>query len=214
MEVRALTTTPHFTSHTPKLNRKRSLTHGAASGIGRACCLAFAKDGARGLVVADINLEGAKETAAQAKAAAKNPDFRVYAIAVDVSIEDSVRAAVSHAAIYLGRIDYAVHSAGVSHLMESDGFCLCLTIIQIPGGTFDPIAETSFADFKHLLDVNVNGTFLFTSLVSAAMKIQEPQQASITDPTRGTTHGSIVILSSVSQFMAVSNMTWVSTFLA
>lgn len=207
VEVRALITIPHSTSHTPKFNHERSLTHGAASGIGRACCLTFAKDGALGLVVADINLEGAKETAAQAKAAAKNPDFRVDAIEVDVSIEDSVRAAVGHAAKYLGRIDYAVHSAGVSHLMGPDGFCLYLTITQIPGGTFDPIAETSFADFKHLLDVNVNGTFLFTSLVSAAMKIQEPQQASMTDPTRGTTRGSIVILSSVSQSMAVPNMT-------
>lgn len=90
--------------------------------------------------------------------------------------------------------------------MDPDGFCLSLTPIQIPGGTFDPIAEASFADFKHLLDVNVNGTFLFTSLVSAAMKTQEPRQASATDPTRGTTRGSIVNLSSVSEFMAVSNM--------
>lgn len=80
-------------------------------------------------------------------------------------------------------------------------------MIQVPGGTFDPIAETSFADFKYLLDVNVNGIFLFTSLVSAAMEVQEPRQASITDPTRGTTRGSIVNLSSVSQYMAVSNMT-------
>lgn len=90
--------------------------------------------------------------------------------------------------------------------MDPDGFCLSLTPIQIPGGTFDPIAEASFADFKHLLDVDVNGTFLFTSLVSAAMKNQEPLQASATDPTRGTTRGSIVNLSSVSEFMAVSNM--------
>ncbi|KAI7779335.1 hypothetical protein LA080_001006 [Diaporthe eres] len=164
-----------------------------ASGIGRACCLAFAKEGARGLVVADINLEGAQETAAQAKALAKDPGFRVDTVQVDICVEESVRTAVIHAAKYLGRIDYAVHSAG------------------IPGGTFDPIAEASFADFKHLLDVNVNGTFLFNSLVSAAMKIQEPHQASATDPARGTTRGSIVNLSSVSEFMAVSNMVQYTT---
>lgn len=83
---------------------------------------------------------------------------------------------------------------------------LQLTLIQIPGGTFDPIADASFADFKHLLDVNVNGTFLFTSLVSAAMKTQELQTASATDPARGVTRGSIVIISSVSSTMAVANM--------
>ncbi|KAK2606764.1 hypothetical protein N8I77_005495 [Diaporthe amygdali] len=166
---------------------------GGASGIGRACCLAFAKEGARGLVVADINLEGAEETATEAKAIGINPDFRIEAIRVDVSIEESFKAAIAHATKYLGRIDYAVHSAG------------------IPGGTFDPIAEAKFADFKHLLDINVNGTFLFTSLISAAMKTQEPRQASLTDPTRGTSRGSIVTLASVSSFMAVSNMVQYTT---
>lgn len=197
----------HSTSQIPRFNHGKLLTCAAASGIGRACCLAFAKEGARGLFVADINLEGAQETAAQAKALAKDADFRVDVVQADVSVEESIRAAVTRAAKYLGRIDYAVHSAGVSDFTDRDSHCLCLTTIQIPGGTFDPIAETSFVDFKHLLDVNVNGTFLFTSLVSAAMKTQEPQQASATDTARGTTRGSIVILSSVSQSMAVSNMT-------
>lgn len=158
------------------------------------------------MVVADINLDGAQETAAQAKALAKDPGFRVDAVQVNVCVEESVRTAVAHAVKYLGRIDYAVHSAGVSLLMAWCHLHGWLIHDQIPGGTFDPIAEASFADFKHLLDVNVNGTFLFNSLVSAAMKTQEPQQASATDPTRGTTRGSIVNLSSVSEFMAVSNM--------
>lgn len=143
--------------------------------------------------MADINLEGARETVAQAKAVARNPDIQIDAIQVDVSVEESVKAAVSHAVEYLGRIDYAVNSAG------------------IPGGTFDPIAEASFVDFKHLIDVNVNGSFLFTSLVSAAMKTQEPQPASATDLARGTTRGSIVNLSSVSSTMVVANMVQYTT---
>ncbi|KAL1853910.1 hypothetical protein Daus18300_011652 [Diaporthe australafricana] len=167
---------------------------------------AFAKEGASGLVVADINLEGAQETVAQAQAVARNPNFRVEAVQVDVSVEESVKAAIAHATKCLARIDYAVHSAGVSRLFIVLIFFSRLTPIQIPGGTFDPIAEASFADFKHLLDVNVNGTFLFTSLVSAAMKTQEPQQANAVDPTRGTSRGSIVNISSVSSFTAVANM--------
>lgn len=76
--------------------------------------MAFAKEGARGVVVADINLGNAQETAALAKSAAAHPDFRAEAIQVDVSVEESVKSAVAHAVQYLGRIDYAVHSAGVS----------------------------------------------------------------------------------------------------
>lgn len=82
---------------------------------------------------------------------------------------------------------------------------------QIPGGTFDPIAEASFADFKHLIDVNVQETFLVTSLASAAMKAQEPQQASPTDAARGAPRGPMVNLSSVSSFMAVPNMVQYTT---
>lgn len=77
-----------------------------ASGIGRATCLGFAKYGAAGLVVADLNLEGAQETAAQAKAVAVHESFRVDAIQVDVSNEDSVKAAVAHASKFLGRIEF------------------------------------------------------------------------------------------------------------
>lgn len=125
-------------------------------------------------------------------------------------VEESVRTAIAYATNVLGRIDYAVHSAGVSPAMECVVHLLLgraqLTLIQIPAGTFDPIAEASFADFKHLLDVNVNGTFLLTSLMSAAMKTQGLRAASAADPARGTTRGSIVNLSSVSSSMAVANM--------
>ncbi|KAJ4422375.1 hypothetical protein N0V82_002930 [Gnomoniopsis sp. IMI 355080] len=185
----------------------------AASGIGRACCLAFVKEGAAGLVVADINLEGAQDTAAQARAIAVNPNFRVDAVKVDVTDMESMKAAIDHAVNSLGRIDYAVHSAGVSSVPNpiSDSANTWLTCTKIPGGTFDPIAEASFDDFKHLLDVNVNGTFLFTSLMSAAMKKQEPKQVSATNTARGTSRGSIVNLSSVSSFMAVANMVQYTT---
>lgn len=76
--------------------------------------------------MADNNLEGARETVVQAQAVARNPDFRVDAVQVDVSAEESVKAAVAHAAKYLGRTDYTVNSAGVGRSMECVGFCLWL----------------------------------------------------------------------------------------
>lgn len=66
------------------------------------------------MVVADINIEGAQQTVAQAQAVATHPDFQAAAVPVDVSIEESVKAAIGHAVQQFGRIDYAVHSAGVS----------------------------------------------------------------------------------------------------
>lgn len=66
------------------------------------------------MIVADVNVDGAKETAAQAKAAAINPDFQVEAIEADVASEESVKAAVARTVQTFGRIDYAIHSAGVS----------------------------------------------------------------------------------------------------
>src|SRR5690606_29216755 len=59
---------------------------GAASGIGRACALEFAKEGAN-VVVADINLSKAKETVKRIKAAGGS----AAACQTDVSEPDSVR---------------------------------------------------------------------------------------------------------------------------
>lgn len=62
-----------------------------------------------------------------------------------------------------------------------------------------------------MIDINVNGAFLFTSIVSAAMKTQELHQVARDDSARGVTRGSIVNLASVSSFMAVPNMVQYTT---
>lgn len=78
--------------------------------------MSFAKEGARGVVVADLNTDGSKETVAQAKAVATNPNFQAEVVEVDVASEESVKAAVARTVELFGRIDYAIHSAGVSSL--------------------------------------------------------------------------------------------------
>lgn len=90
--------------------------------------MVFAKEGVLGLVIADIDLEGAQETATQAKTVATNPDFWVDTVQVDVSVEESARAAITYATKYLGRIDYAVHSAGVSPSIEYSALCSRLNL--------------------------------------------------------------------------------------
>ncbi|KAH8649254.1 hypothetical protein BX600DRAFT_442516 [Xylariales sp. PMI_506] len=166
---------------------------GGGSGIGKACCYTFAREGARGVVIADINLNAAKETAREVAKVSIHPDFLVEAVAVDVASESSVKGAISEAVRLCGRIDYVVHSAGV------------------PGGTFGGIAEASFADFKRLMEINVHGTFLVTSLASAALKTQELRPVNPAYPDRGSTRGIIVNISSVASQIAPAGMVQYTT---
>lgn len=61
------------------------------------------------------------------------------------------------------------------------------------------------------MEVNVHGTFLVTSLVSAAMKSQNAKQVSAAYPERGTTRGSIVNLASITSHIAVPRMVQYTT---
>ncbi|KAI1768205.1 hypothetical protein GGR53DRAFT_524894 [Hypoxylon sp. FL1150] len=161
---------------------------GGGSGIGKACCLLFAELGARGIVVADLNLEAARKTVAEATAAATNPAFRAEAIHIDVTIEKSVKDSVAQAVKSLGRIDYCVHSAG------------------IPVRSYNPVASTSFAEFQDLNKVHVHGTFLVDSAVAAAMASQEPKPVDPSSPERGTVRGTIVNMASAASLIAPPNM--------
>lgn len=87
------------------------------SGIGRDASIAYALEGARTLVLADINLASVKETAKQCREAASsrgNDSVVIHALQVDVSSEESVNSMVQEAVAKAGRIDYCVNSAGVS----------------------------------------------------------------------------------------------------
>ncbi|OTB01302.1 hypothetical protein M426DRAFT_323573 [Hypoxylon sp. CI-4A] len=159
------------------------LITGGGGGIGRACCSALAKAGSRGLLVADLNLQAAQKAASEAQAVATNPVFKVLVVELDVAIEESVKHAISYMMESFERIDYCVHTAG------------------IPGGTFDEIASADYDDFKHLMEVNVHGTFLVTKEVSAKMKVQEPKQLHPTSPERGMTRGTIVNIASLLSYM-------------
>lgn len=83
----------------------------------------MAKEGASGVIVADLNVEAAEEVVAGIRTAARHPNFRAEAIKIDVSIEESVKAVVAHTVEAFGRIDYAIHCAGVS-LDRSGSSCI------------------------------------------------------------------------------------------
>jgi 3-oxoacyl-[acyl-carrier protein] reductase len=90
-----------------RLEGRIALITGAASGIGRAQALLFAREGAA-VVAADLNGNGAEQVVSEIQAAGGTG----LAVKMDVSDEHSVRAAVETAAARLGRIDILSNTAG------------------------------------------------------------------------------------------------------
>ena len=82
---------------------------GGASGIGRALCLAFADRGAAGVVVADVDGQGAAAVAEEIGSRGK----QAVAVAADVSREDDVQALAARAHEAFGRIDVFCSNAGI-----------------------------------------------------------------------------------------------------
>ncbi len=77
---------------------------GAASGIGRALARRFAQEGARGVVVADLNLDGARSVA---------EEFGGLAVGVDVSRPEEINKLVTRAEAWGGPIDLFFSNAGI-----------------------------------------------------------------------------------------------------
>jgi 3-oxoacyl-[acyl-carrier protein] reductase len=86
---------------------KTILITGAASGIGRATALIFAREGAN-VVCADINEKGVQETAHQVNAIGS----QALALTIDVSKRAAVNDMVQLAIDGFGRIDFLFNSAG------------------------------------------------------------------------------------------------------
>ena len=87
-----------------------ALVTGAASGIGRASAEQFAREGARAVVVADVDEAGGRETAERVARAGCEALFQ----RVDVGDPDAVAALVERISDRFGRLDCAHNNAGIS----------------------------------------------------------------------------------------------------
>jgi 3-hydroxybutyrate dehydrogenase len=91
-----------------KLENKVCIVTGAASGIGKEIAARFAGEGAR-VVVADLDKASAQAAADEIK----RNGGRAIAVAMDVSSEQQVQAAVAEVISAWGQVDVLVSNAGI-----------------------------------------------------------------------------------------------------
>ena len=113
-----------------------ALVTGGGSGIGRASCLAFAREGAR-VAVADVDIGGAEETVRLIEGVGgSGVGFRV-----DVTKSGEVESLVEKVVEEFGRLDCAFNNAGV-------------------GGEVMNTHEYPEDDWDRVIDVNLKGVWL------------------------------------------------------
>ena len=120
---------------------------GAASGIGEACALRFAEEGAR-VACLDVADEANEATAVTCR----NLGVEAVALYCDVTDKASVATAVTAIMEKWGRIDVLVASAGIY--------------------TGAPLAEVSRQQWQRTLDINLTGVFLTNQAVVPVMMAQ------------------------------------------
>jgi len=124
----------------------RAIVTGAAGGLGRVLAARMVRDGL------DVALVDASQTvtATAAHVATLRPGARTLALVGDVSDETFCEDAVRRTVEDLGGVDALVNMAGV-------------------GGPGTCVVETTAADFRRVLDVNLVGAFLMARAVARVL---------------------------------------------
>lgn len=114
-----------------------ALVTGGSKGIGRAICLALAREGAN-VIIAARNESEIKEIIDKLKAMGS----KALAIRADVRSEEDVRRLISMTIDKCGRLDILINNAGVAYKKR--------------------LEETTLQEYEKIVDTNLKGVFLCT----------------------------------------------------
>jgi 3-oxoacyl-[acyl-carrier protein] reductase len=149
-----------------RLEGKVAIVTGAGRGIGRAYSLALAKEGAH-VVAVDVT------DTTLTKTAVEQFGVRGLAVEADVSQEEDTLRMAQQAVDAFGRIDILISNAAIS--------------------PEQPLDEITFADWRKVLSVDLDGVFLCAKAVIPQMKKQKS--------------GRIINIASSTVFMSFPNLT-------
>jgi len=137
----------------PRLQDKVAIITGGGYGLGRAYAMAMAAEGA-GVVLADINLQAARRTAADIEAAGGT----ALPLEVDVAGEESTLEMTSRTLQRFGAIDILINNAAIFGRVK-------LTRV--------PFYELDLAEWDRVFAVNLKGALLCCRAVFPQMRAQQ-----------------------------------------
>ncbi len=147
-----------------RLKEQVAVITGAASGIGREIARRFAQEGAT-VVVADIDVQGGERLAKEIV----DGGGKAMGLAMDVTDEQQVNEGVAAVVEAYGGVDVLVSNAGIQQI--------------------DSIVDLSYAEWRRVLAIHLDGGFLTTRAVMREM-------------VRGGRGGSIIYMGSVHSKLA------------
>ena len=150
-----------------RIEGKVCIVTGAASGLGEATARLLATEGGR-LVLTDINQEKGEALAQELRQAGQEAMF----LPQDVTQEEDWQRVFNTLLERYGKIDVLVNNAG--------------------GGTYNDLETLSLSEWRKIISLNLDSTFLGTQLAVKAMK--------------ETGGGSIINLSSVGGLVGSPNL--------
>jgi len=118
-----------------KLKDKIAIVTGAASGIGKATAINFAREGSA-VMCADVNADGAEATARQIG----DTGGQAASIRTNVAKEDDIREMVAQTVARWGRLDVLYNNAGIGYGM--------------------PVTQLPVDEWDRLMGINLRGVYL------------------------------------------------------
>ena len=148
-----------------RLQDKVAVVTGGANGIGRACCVRFAEEGAN-VVVADLDEAQGAETVRLVQEAGREARF----IRTDTTKESDCLAVVQTAVDAFGGVDVCVAAAGISWGGYVSGQPDPERSAEPPTARY--IVEQPLENWEKVLDVNLTGVMLTDRAVARRMMEQ------------------------------------------